>query len=68
MEGLNKAVTEVMVWLESQPVIHVCFYSSESMSMLREIETGRTRGQWLRVTEKVYSIDSSLVHHPCFMT
>ena len=40
------AVTKAMIWLESQTFIHACFLS-DSMSMLRKIETGWARRHWI---------------------
>ena len=40
------AVTKAMIWLESQTFIHACFLS-DSMSMLRKIETGWARRHWM---------------------
>lgn len=41
------AVTKAMSWLETQNATHACFLS-DSMSMLRKIQTGWIREQWLQ--------------------
>jgi ribonuclease HI len=46
-----KAVSRAMVWLETQDDVHVVFLS-DSMSMLRKVQTGCVRNEWLRSLEK----------------
>jgi ribonuclease HI len=45
------AVTQAFRWLESQDYTHACILS-DSMSMIRRVEAGSVRRQWLESLQR----------------